>query len=200
MTEVAPMRVERGIVLEGRHVRLVPLTLDHAEALFVAGHDEDIWQYLPCEMPADLQAMRGWIEEAFQENAGTAVPFAIVHRELGRVVGSTRYHEISPENHVLEIGWSWLARPYWRTGMNTESKYLLLRHAFEQLGAMRVQFKTDLRNVRSQEAIARLGAVREGVFRKHRIVKGGYRRSSVYYSIIDDEWPAVRARLERTLA
>lgn len=195
-----PMRIDPAIVLEGRAVRLVPLRLEHAAALFEQGHDEEIWRYLPIDMPADVDAMRAWIQAALAQAAvGAAVPFAIVRRANERLIGSTRFHEIALEHRGLEIGWSWLSRAYWRAGINTECKYLLLRHAFEQLGAIRVQLKTDLRNVRSQRAIEGLGARREGVFRNHRIIKGGYRRTSVYFSIIDEDWPTVRARLEDRL-
>ncbi|HWE60235.1 MAG TPA: GNAT family N-acetyltransferase [Chloroflexota bacterium] len=195
------MHIDTPIVLEGRFVRLEPLRLAHAEELFAIGHDEEIWRYLPTATPATLEAMRQWIADTLrQEQAGTAVPFAIIDRALGRAIGSTRYHEIAAEHYGLEIGWTWLGRAYWRTAFNTECKYLLLRHAFERLGAIRLEIRTDVRNVRSQAAIERLGAVREGVLRNHRIVKDGYRRSSVYYSIIDEEWPAVKARLEGWLA
>jgi RimJ/RimL family protein N-acetyltransferase len=195
-----PMRIDPSIILEGQRVRLEPLRLDHAAALFEQGHDEEIWRYMPIDMPDDVEAMRRWIGEALaQAAAGTAVPFAIVQRRDARIIGSTRFHEIVPEHHVVEIGWSWLGRAYWRTGINVECKYLLLRQAFEQWGAIRVQLKTDVRNVRSQTAIAGLGAQREGEFRNHRIIKGGYRRTSVYFSIIEEEWPAVQADLERRL-
>src|SRR5262249_20787155 len=148
------MHIKLPIVLEGQAVRLEPLRPDHAGALFEQAQDEEIWRHLPIDMPQDVDAMRAWIEEALAQQAvGTAVPFAVIHRAQRRVIGSTRYHEIAPEHCTLEIGWSWLGRAYWRTGVNIECKYLLLRYAFEQLDAIRVQLKTDLRNVRSQQAI-----------------------------------------------
>jgi RimJ/RimL family protein N-acetyltransferase len=148
-----------------------------------------------------LEDMHRVIGSALQVAArGDEVPFAIIERASNTAIGSTRYMDIQRENRGLEIGWTWLARPYWRTAINTECKYLLLRHAFEHVGAIRVQLKTDLRNERSQQAIARLGAVREGVLREHRIMHGGYRRSSVYFSLLEREWPAAKARLEGFLA
>ena len=194
------MYIDREIVLIGRIVRLEPLRVEHAEALFAIAQDDDIWRYLAFDRPASVGDMRRWIDAALAlAEQGTVVPFVILNQADGAVAGSTRYMEIVPHDHCLEIGWTWLGRAYWRTPVNTECKYLLLRHAFEQQGAMRVQLKTDLRNLRSQQAIARLGAVREGVLREHRIVKGGYRRSSVMFSILDHEWPAVKAELEAKL-
>lgn len=146
-----------------------------------------------------VEDVQGWIAAAQRDAAaGYQLPFVIVHLRRGRAVGSTRYLDIAPHDRRLEIGWTWLERDLWRTPVNTECKYLLLKHAFEGLGCLRVQLKTDLRNTRSQQAIERLGAAREGVLRKHMILpyQENYQRSTVMYSIIDDEWPAVKARLE----
>ncbi len=192
------MNVEPG-TLTGRWVRLEPLAARHADDLFLAGCEPEVWAYLWRGALASVDDAREWIADALQvAKTGTQLPFAIVHALSGRAVGSTRYLDIVPADRRLEIGWTWLAREHWRTPANTECKYLLLRHAFEHLGCLRVQLKTDLRNERSQRAIERLGAVREGVLRKHMILplKGNYQRSTVMYSIIDDEWPAVKARLE----
>jgi len=188
------------VVLSGRAVRLEPLELRHAAGLLAAGTDPAIWLYLPAYQPQVLADMAAWISAALTGAAsGEQVPFAIVDPSNGRAVGSTRFLEIRWDSRALEIGWTWLAAGVQRSAVNTECKLLLLRHAFEELGALRVQFKTDLRNLRSQRAIERLGAVKEGVLRKQRINHDGYVRDSVYYSILDDEWPAVQAGLLRKL-
>ena len=194
MMEVPP------ITLEGHVARLEPLTLVYAAGLLAAADDPSIWPYMPEDPSASLAAMTGWIERALAAQArGTDLPFAILWRATGAVAGSTRYLNIMPRDRGLEIGWTWLASAARRTALNTECKYLLLRHAFEQLGAIRVQLKTDRRNLVSQRAIERLGAVREGILRKHMIYPSGYQRDSVMYSITDEEWPAVKARLEGLL-
>jgi RimJ/RimL family protein N-acetyltransferase len=130
---------------------------------------------------------------------GTDLPFAVIHQETGRAVGCTRYMAIQRQHRGLEIGGTWYAPAHQRTGVNTECKFLLLRHAFEMLGCLRVQLKTDLRNERSQKAIERIGAIKEGVLRKCLIMPDGYARSTVVYSILDDEWPGVKGRLERLM-
>lgn len=189
-----------GLVLQGDHVRLEPLTLAHAEQIFAVAQDEAVWQWLPEKAPTSLGEMQDWIEEALSGHSrGGGLPFAVIHLATGNAIGSTSYGNISVRDRGIEIGWTWYGRVYWRTVVNTECKYLLLRHAFEKLGCIRVQFRTDLRNERSQRAIERIGAVLEGTLRKNRIVKDGYQRSTVFYSIIDDEWPAVKARLEAML-
>jgi RimJ/RimL family protein N-acetyltransferase len=190
------------ITLTGRHVRLEPLTLAHAPDLLPAAlADLEIWQWLPVEPPATLAVMEEYIQAALDtQRDGSVVAFAQIARAGGRAVGSTRYLNISRRDRGLEIGWTWLGKPWQRTGINTEAKYLLLRHAFEDLGAVRVQLKTDLRNIQSQTAIARIGAMREGVLRKHMLVRAGHIRDTVMFSIVDDEWPAVKARLETMLA
>ena len=188
------------VTLVGDVARLEPLDARHAEALYVAGRHSDIWAFMPVDPSASVQDMRAWIAAALAaRDDGTQVPFAIVARATDACVGSTRYLAISPHDRGLEIGWTWLTPAVQRTAVNTECKYLLLRHAFETLGAIRVQLKTDRRNITSQRAIERLGAVREGVLRKHMIVRHGYQRDSVMYSITDDEWPAVKAGLEAKL-
>lgn len=186
-----------SVELAGRRARLVPLQSEHAPALLHAGRDPAIWTYLP-RHPKTREDMDALVAEALaRRDAGTDFPFVILDQaDNDRVVGSTRFCDIDRANRSLEIGWTWLDPAVWRTRINTECKYLLLVHAFESLGAIRVFFKTDARNVRSQNAIERLGAVREGVWRKHRILPDGYIRDSVYFSVVDDEWPAVKARLE----
>ncbi|HEY7123975.1 MAG TPA: GNAT family protein [Ktedonobacterales bacterium] len=185
------------VTLEGALVRLEPLSLSHAEGLLAAAQDPAIWRHLPAPMPQTIPAMRAIIEEALQARAaGKELPFAIVERASLALLGSTRYLNILAADRGLEIGWTWLTPRVQRTGVNTECKYLLLRHAFETLGAIRVQLKTDRRNVISQRAIERLGAVKEGILRKHMVLYDGYQRDTVFYSILDDEWPTIKAGLE----
>lgn len=189
-----------SITLEGKIVRLEPLQLKHAPDLYVAGQDTRIWRYMSATPGVSLVAMEQWIEIAQQaQAAGHELPFAILSRETGQAVGSTRYLNIVPKDRGLEIGWTWLTPAVQRTGINTECKYLLLRHAFETLGAIRVQLKTDSRNEQSQRAIERIGGVKEGILRNHVIMPDGYLRHSVYYSVIDSEWPSVKGRLEQMM-
>ena len=185
------------VVLEGQHVRLEPLDPVHATGLHEIGREEADWAYMPRGGFRDQADCLRWIEES--QSAGDQLPFAIIDREQGCPAGSTRYLAIRPEHRGLEIGWTWLGRAWQRSPVNTETKLLLLGHAFETLGALRVEFKTDERNVRSQQALERIGAMREGVFRNHMVVQQGHVRHSVYFSIIDSEWPAVRGRLEEKL-
>ncbi|HLF03211.1 MAG TPA: GNAT family protein [Anaerolineales bacterium] len=190
----------RPVTLTGRYVQLEPLSLSHAPGLWEAGNDPEIWRFMPYGQIDSFAKMGGWVEEMLRRGARDSdLPFAIIHLASGQPAGATRYMTIERHNRSLEIGGSWLGRAFWRTPANTESKYLLLRHAFESLGCVRVQFRTDLRNERSQRAIERLGAVREAVFRKYTIMPDGHQRSSAFYSIIDDEWPSVKARLEAFL-
>ncbi|RLQ21980.1 GNAT family N-acetyltransferase [Seongchinamella sediminis] len=184
----------RPVLLEGDCVRLEPLCHDHAQGLYTRGRHEPDWAYMPRACFVDTADVRHWIDAAAAQPGRIA--FAIVENAKGRVAGSTSYLNIRPEHRSLEIGWTWLGQDFQRTGVNTEAKLLLLTHAFEKLGCIRVEFKTDARNERSQQALERLGAVREGVLRKHMIVQRGYHRDSVYFSIIDDEWPAVKQRLQ----
>lgn len=193
--------VVRPVTLHGKVVRVEPLATTHAAALYAAAQDPAIWRYLPTDASVSETAMGEWIAQALaQREAGSQMPFAIVEEATNTPVGSTRYLNIMPHDRGLEIGWTWLTPRVQRTAVNTECKYLLLRHAFEELGAIRVQIKTDSRNTISQRAIERLGAVREGVLRKYQIVRDDYQRDTVMYSIIDDEWPAVKSKLEAFLA
>jgi N-acetyltransferase len=190
MLEIAPATLEDTVV------RLEPLAPRHAESLYHAAQDPDIWRYMPQNPSASAERMERWIEGALAaQAAGTDLPFAIVRRSDDLAVGSTRYLNIARRDRGLEIGWTWLGADARRTAVNTECKYLLLRHAFETLGAIRVQLKTDSRNERSQRAIERLGAVREGILRKQMILESGYVRDTVMYSVVDTEWPGVRDRL-----
>jgi RimJ/RimL family protein N-acetyltransferase len=188
------------ITLTGRVVRLEPLSEAHVPDLTIAGADESIWRYMVYGGVGSKAQMREWVREILSRQArGTDLPFAVIHLGSGRAIGSTRYLDIQPQHRGLEIGGTWYGVAYQRSAVNTECKYLLLRHAFEVLGCLRVQLKTDLRNERSQRAIERIGAVREGVLRNHMLLPDGHVRSSVYYSLLNLEWPAVKAKLEEKL-
>jgi RimJ/RimL family protein N-acetyltransferase len=187
-------------VLEGWVVRLEPLARRHEQGLFEAAQDERIWRWMPYDASASPETFHAWLEDALAASeSGTEAAFATVDAGTGEPAGSTRYLALRPEHRVLEIGWTWLAPAYWQTGANVEAKMLMLEHAFEDLGCLRVEFKTDSRNERSRAALAALPARFEGIFRKHMLVRGGQRRDSAYYSIIDDEWPAVRENLMRRI-
>lgn len=184
----------KPLVLSGDGVRLEPLSQDHAQGLYNRGRAAADWAYMPRSCFIDLADTRQWIDEALQSPA--QLPFAIVELGKNKAVGSTRYLNIRPEHRALEIGWTWLGQEWQRTGVNTQVKLLLLTHAFERLGCVRVEFKTDTRNTRSQRALERMGAVREGVLRNHMIVQGDYVRDSVYFSVIEQDWPEVKERLQ----
>jgi N-acetyltransferase len=187
-------------VLEGKIVRLEPLTHRHEEGLFEAAQDERVWRWMPYEPSGSRESFRAWLEDALAaSSAGMEAAFATVDVATGEPVGSTRYLALRPEHRGLEIGWTWLAPTRWQTGANVEAKLLMLEHAFEHLGCLRVEFKTDSRNERSRAALAALPARFEGIFRKHMLVRDGERRDSAYYSIIDDEWPEVRKNLSRRI-
>ena len=188
------------ITLMGRVVRLEPLSEAHVPDLTMAGADESIWRYMVYGGVGGQAQMREWVREILSRQVrGTDLPFAVIHLGSGRAIGSTRYLDIQPQHRGLEIGGTWYGVAYQRSAVNTECKYLLLQHAFEVLGCLRVQLKTDLRNERSQRAIERIGAVREGVLRNHMLLPDGHVRSSVYYSLLNLEWPAVKAKLEEKL-
>src|SRR5918911_478160 len=188
-------------VLVGDIVRLEPLARRHEERLFEAAQDERVWRWMHYDAGGSRERFHAWLEDALAaSSAGREAAFATVDAGTGEPVGSTRYLALRPEHLVLEIGWTWLAPAYWQTGANIEAKLLMLEHAFEDLGCLRVEFKTDARNDRSRAALAALPARFEGVFRKHMIVRGNQYRDSAYYSIVDDEWPEVEANLRRRLA
>jgi RimJ/RimL family protein N-acetyltransferase len=191
----------RPTTLFGDTVILAPLSLAHADALFVAGNDDATWTFMPRPALRSVEDAASMIREALIESdARREIAFAIIPRVLGRAVGSTRFLDIQTAHRAIEIGWTWIGAPWRRTGVNTESKLLLLGHAFEDLGAYRVTLKTDARNDRSQRAIERIGGIREGVLRRHRVCWDGHVRDTVYYGILDREWPHVKARLESMLA
>jgi RimJ/RimL family protein N-acetyltransferase len=187
------------VVLEGRQVRLEPLTMEHTSGLTEVGLDGDLWKWIPIPVRTP-EEMRAYVQTALNEQAnGSALPFALIEKSTGRTLGSTRYGNIERTHHRLEIGWTWVAREWQRTAINTEAKYLLLRHAFETLKCMRVELKTDSLNARSRAAILRIGAREEGTFRNHMLTASGRIRHTVYFSIIDSEWPDVKAALETRL-
>lgn len=190
----------RPVTLEGEHVRLEPLSLHHHAGLCEVGLDQELWRWIPQPVRTPDE-MREYIALALRsQHEGSALPFATIDRSSGRVIGSTRYGNIDRVNRRVEIGWTWLGLKWQRTAANTEAKFLMLRQAFETLGCLRVEFKTDSLNEKSRHAILRIGAKEEGIFRNHMITHTGRIRHSVYYSIIDSEWPAVKARLEEKLA
>lgn len=191
----------RPVLLEGRHVRLEPLERRHLPALVDAAHDPASFQYYVTPPLGDAGEMTKWLEAILKgQAAGTDVGWATVRVSDGRVVGATTYLDIRRVNRGLEIGNTWLAPEVWRTAVNTEAKYLQLRHAFEVLGAWRVQLKTDERNARSRAAIARLGASFEGILRKYQVRHDGFIRNTAMFSIVETEWPGVKAGLEAKLA
>jgi len=186
--------------LEGRHVRLEPMTEAHVSALAEIGVEQDIWDFMVYGDMKTEDDMRSWVKDILSRaEKETDLPFAVIHLKSGRVAGATRYLNIMPNDRGLEIGGTWYGTEFQRTAVNTECKYLLLTHAFETLNCIRVQLKTDSRNERSQKAIERIGAKKEGVLRNHMILPDGYIRHSVYYSILDSEWDDVKKRLEKML-
>lgn len=188
------------VTLAGKVARLEPLEPQHAAAIFAAAQEADIWTYMPHRLDGSLADVQHWIADVLQaQSRGTDQPFVIRDLATGRICGSTRYLAINAHSRGLEIGGTWLDATARRTGINTECKLMLLLHAFETLGAIRVQLKTDSRNLRSQTAIERIGGVREGTLRNHMILPDGYYRHSVYFSIIESEWPGVKARLQKMM-
>jgi RimJ/RimL family protein N-acetyltransferase len=194
MVELTP------VTLEGHHVRLEPLSRQHKSQLATVALDPELWRFTPTQIHStdDLDA---YIETALSgQKAGTAIPFATVDRSTGRAIGSTRFGNIDPQNRRAEIGWTWLGRDFQRKAFNTEAKLLMLTHAFERMDCIRVELRADVLNAKSRNAIARLGAKEEGILRQHMILPDGRMIDWVYYSILRDEWPAIRVGLERKLA
>ncbi len=191
---------KKPFTLTGRVVRLEPLSEEHIPALALAGREESIWKYMLYGDPTSEESMTAWVRDMLsRQQAGTDLPFAVIHLASGRAAGATRYMEMRPAHKGLEIGGTWYAPEFQRTRVNTECKYLMLKYAFEVMMCVRVQFKVDARNERSIRAIERLGAVREGLLRNHYILQDGTFRDSVYFSIIDMEWPGVKRRMEERL-
>jgi RimJ/RimL family protein N-acetyltransferase len=192
--DISPVR------LEGVYVCLEPLRLDHVAALWRAGAEADIWRYMPYTMRSEEDMYRFMAAELAKQQAGLVYRFVTIARSIPQPVGSTSYLNIDRQHRRLEIGGTWITPAWQRSAINTEAKYLQLTHAFEALGCLRVEFKTDSLNLKSRQALARIGAVEEGTFRNHMIMPDGRRRHSVYFSIIDSEWPTVKAHLERLLS
>ena len=186
--------------LAGELVRLEPMTRGHEDGLWDASRDERTWQWLSVHQPQTREELHAYVGDALANAAaGLELPLVTIRLEDERVVGSTRFLALRPEHRSVEIGWTWLHPDAWATGINVEAKLLMLEHAFERLGCLRVELKTDARNERSRGAMAALPAQFEGVHRKQMLVRGGQRRDSAWYSVLDDEWPEVRANLLRRL-
>jgi RimJ/RimL family protein N-acetyltransferase len=191
----------KAVVLTGRRVRLEPMTEAHVPGLAEIGVGQTFWDFMLYGNINTADDMRNWVMDILSRaEKGTDLPFAVIHLASGCLAGATRYLNIMPYDRGLEIGGTWYGTEFQRTAVNTESKYLLLRHAFETLGCIRVQLKTDLRNERSQKAIERIGGVKEGVLRNHMILPDGRYRHSVFYSILDTEWPEVKKKLDEMMA
>jgi N-acetyltransferase len=188
------------VTLEGRHVRLEPVSLAHVPALWRVGAYEEIWRYIPYAVHSEDE-MRAYIEsELAKQQAGLVVRFTTIAKTIAAPVGSTSYLNIDRQHHRLEIGGTWITPAWQRSPINTEARYLQLQYAFETLGCIRVEFKTDSLNTKSRQALARIGAVEEGTFRNHMVMPSGRIRHSVYFSITSEDWPAVKAHLEERMA
>jgi RimJ/RimL family protein N-acetyltransferase len=198
--DAAPKPWVTPVTLEGRIVRLEPLGREHLEGLASVAFDPVIWRWTIAR-PTDLAGLRAWLEAAVAaQQAGTELPFATVDVATGRPIGSSRFLSIVPEHRRLEIGWTWVAPSHQRRGANQEAKYLQLRHAFEDLGANRVEFKTDSRNEKANPALLSIGAQFEGTFRNHLIMPDGPLRHSNYYAVVVEDWPKVKAMLKTRIA
>ena len=191
---LAPVKLKGGIV------RLEPLREEHLDALGEVAHHESLWLYTMTRVSNESE-LRAYVKAALDMAAtGTALPFVTILNREDRVVGSTRFANYDRENGRIEIGWTWLAPQYHRTGANVEAKLLMMTHAFEQLGCNRVEFKTDVLNSKSRNALLGIGATEEGVLRQHVWLWSGRWRDSIYYSVLASEWPAVKERLRQRIA
>ncbi|MDP3532737.1 MAG: GNAT family protein [Alphaproteobacteria bacterium] len=198
MNPIKQMKIE-PVILNGSVVRLEPLSIDYVEGLSHVGLEPELWRWIPSPV-ATIDHMHDYVLKALEEQRqGVALPFVIIDQVSNQVIGCTRYVDIVMLHKRLEIGSTWLTSMYQRTKANTEAKLLLLTYAFEKMGVIRVTFKTDALNEKSRKAILRIGAVEEGVFRKHLITASGRVRDSVYFSIIDTEWPMIKMKLENML-
>lgn len=185
--------------LSGTRVTLEPLRAEHASGLSAIATDSDMFRWIGADL-SDPATLAAWVQTAVDDaERGLEVPFVVRAAAGGEILGTTRFLSLQLEHLVAEIGWTWYARRLWGAGVNVETKLLLLTHAFETVGLRRVEFKTDSRNERSRGALVTLGAQYEGTLRKHRVLAGGGVRHSAYYSVIDEEWPAVRAGLQQRL-
>jgi RimJ/RimL family protein N-acetyltransferase len=188
------------ITLEGAHVRLEPLSREHLDGIVAAGSYPEIWTWISVR-PEGRDGFVRHIDVALEaQSAGTELPFTTFDRASGKVVGGTRYLNISPRDRRLEIGWTWITPAHQRSVVNTEAKYLQLRHCFEELGCRRVELKTDSRNEKSRNAMLRIGAHFEGIARKQMLTFDGNNRDNAWFAFTDDDWPGVKGRLEEMLA
>lgn len=188
------------VILEGKIVRLEPMRESHLEELTAVGLEESLWKWIPTAC-ATREDMAAYVRTALDDQArGFALPFVTIERTTDKVIGSTRFANLDALNRHAEIGWTWINPKWQRSAVNTEAKFLMLRHAFETWGCIRVELKTDALNEKSRNAIQRIGAQQEGIFRQHMITSTGRYRDTVYFSIIDSEWPEVKGRLEERLA
>lgn len=191
----------KSVTLSGKAVTLIPLCLDHDEALFEAlNQDEELWRYLPAAYPQSIADMRAWIATSLRAfEKGLRVPFAVLDASNKKIIGSTSYVNMSYQNRHLDIGWTWFSRKYWRTKVNTECKLLMLSYAFETLSCIRVQFRVDDRNEQSKRAVERIGGIKEGVLRKAQVLHDGHERFVALFSILDDEWPSRKEWIKTAL-
>ncbi len=181
-------KLNSSIVLKGNIIELHPLENDHFPELILLARDKRIWEFIPLNMNSDDQVLNKLQEALIQKNAGTQLPFIVLHKSENKIIGSTRLMNIEPEHRKLEIGWTWLHPDFWKTPVNLECKFLLMTHCFEELNTIRVQLRTDENNIRSKKAIQKIGASYEGTFRNDLIRENGTFRNSAYFSIIDTEW------------
>lgn len=191
--------MKKHIRLEGPTVKLLPMEMCQLNDLWNAANAQEIWEYTSSKIKSREDMKRTIEAAAAERERGTQIPFVVLDKESGKVIGSSRYLDLLESHKSLEIGWTWYHPDYWRTRVNTETKFLMLQYAFEEMDMNRIQFNTDSRNFRSQTAIARLGAKKEGVLRKHRIIADGYVRDTVVFSIIKEEWPEVKSILQEKM-
>jgi N-acetyltransferase len=200
-TAAAAAFADLAPTLQGRAVRVEPLRADHESGLRAAAADPRIWRWMPIDPTGTDDAFHAWMTDALERAAaGLDAPFCVLRAEGDVALGSSRYLALRPEHRGLEIGWTWLSPTAWGTPANAETKLLLMGHAFERLGCMRVEFKTDARNQRSRAALEAIGARFEGIHRRHMVVRAGELRDSAWYSVIEDDWPATRAALAERVA
>lgn len=192
------MKIE-PVTLEGTHVRLEPLSHAHHAGLSEVAFDQDLWRLNPTRITSADDLTKSITGMLTEQNKGSMLPFATIERGSGKVIGSTRFMNIDVTNRRVEIGGTWIAKPWQRTAINTEAKYLMLHHAFETFRCIRVELKTDALNTQSRNAILRIGAKEEGILRHHVITWTGRLRDSIYFSILEEEWPGVKAELERRM-
>jgi RimJ/RimL family protein N-acetyltransferase len=191
--------IKHPTILKGQLVDLLPLERQHFDELYLAAADKKLWELIPVDCSDRERFMSVYNTALAEREKGNHYPFVIYHKETGRIIGSTRWFDIHPEDKKLEIGWTWIIQEYWGTAVNFECKLLLLTHCFDVLQARRVQIKTDQNNLRSRKAIEKIGGQFEGILRKDRIKENGESRSAAYYSIIDDEWEAAKEKIQYQL-